>query len=115
MNRDHAPGALHHHLHQKGADREPYRAGRKRPERKHEERKQRSDNDDAPSAEAFGQTAKRYSSDNGADVVDDRYQADLMRTKAVLDLQKSRVKVLSAVAEEIERGHQQDRVNAEAP
>ena len=58
---------------------------------------------------------ERYTADNGADVVDDRYQADLMRAKSMLDLQEGRVKVLGAVAEEIERGHQQDRIDAQTP
>jgi hypothetical protein len=31
------------------------------------------------------------------------------------DLQERRVKVLGAVAEEIERGHQQDRIDAQTP
>ena len=33
----------------------------------------------------------------------------------MLDLQESRVKVLSAMAEEIQRGHQQDRFDAQTP
>ena len=38
-----------------------------------------------------------------------------MRRKLVLDFQEGRIEVLRAVAEEIERGHQQDRIDAEPP
>src|ERR1700719_3660031 len=115
MDWDHAPRALHHHLHQESADREPDRARGKSPERQHDERQRHSDNDDPPPPEAFGQRAERYAADDSADIVYDCDQADLMRGKAMLDLQESRVEILRPMTEEIEGSHQQDGIDAETP
>jgi hypothetical protein len=46
---------------------------------------QKTDNDDAPAAEAFRERTERYTADNGAEVVGDRYQADLMRAKSTAE------------------------------
>ena len=70
---------------------------------------------DAPPAEALRQRAERDAADDRADIVDDGDQADLVRGKAVLHPQEGRIKVLRAVAEEVERGHQQHGVDAEPP
>jgi hypothetical protein len=71
--------------------------------------------DNASPAEMFGERAERDAADDGVDIVDDRDEADLMRREAVLDFKERRVKVLGAVAEEVESGHEQDRVDAETP
>jgi cytidyltransferase-like protein len=105
MDRYHAPRTLDHHLHQERADREPDGTAGKRPQRKHSQRQQRGDDDDTPPAEAFGQGAERYAADDGADVVDDRNQADRVWGKPVLDLQEGRIEILRPVTEEIEGGH----------
>ena len=68
-----------------------------------------------PPSEPLGQRAKRDAADDRADVVADGDQANFMRREAMLHLHEDRIKTLRAVAEEVECGHQKNRIDAESP
>ncbi len=65
--------------------------------------------------QSLAQHAKAQAAKDRADIVDDRDIAGGVGIEMMLHLQEGRIDVLRAVAEEVERRHQQDGVKRELP
>src|SRR5580658_1588021 len=115
MDGDDAPGALNHELQEEGAECQLPDGLREGPERNDRQGEESGDDDRVAATEAFRPRAEEDAAQDGADVVDDGDGADGMARKLVLDLEEGRVEILRAVAEEVERGHQQDDIEEELP
>ncbi len=115
MHGDHAPGTLNRHLHEEGTDREQHGAVGECPKRQDGKREERRNHDHAAPTDPLRERAAENAAEDGADIVDCRDGPHRMRGQAVLHLEKSRIEILGAVAEEVERGHQHHRIEAEAP
>ncbi len=111
MSKHHAPGALHADLHDEGADRQDERRRAVGPERYCRQRDQRRDGDRIDPADPLLQPAEEQPARYRADIGNDQHDAYCPMFEAVLLLEEHRVKILRAVAEQVEDHHQRDGVD----